>query len=130
MAEAKILVVDDEEIVHIGFAKVLGEEGYDVDFAFDGNEAVIKARDECYDLVFIDYVLPGMDGVTVCRAIGEVSPDTVRIFMTGKVDKNTTAREVDFLAAGGKVFFLYKPFSREEIIQVVHKALAERKLGV
>ncbi len=130
MAEAKILVVDDEEIVHLGFAKVLEEEGYEVAFAFNGDEAVVKSRGNRYDIAFIDYVLPGMDGVTVCRAIGEVSPSTIRIFMTGKVDKDTTAREVDFLAAGGKVFFLYKPFSREEIIQVVHKALAERKLGV
>ena len=130
MAEAKILVVDDEEIVHIGFETVLGEEGYDVAFAFSGDEALVKARGARYDIVFIDYVLPVMDGVTVCRAIGEVSPATIRIFMTGKVDKNTTAREVDFLAAGGKVFFLYKPFSRDEILQVVRKALAERKLGV
>lgn len=126
MANEKILVVDDAEIVCTAFERELGQEGYEVDSAPDGENALEKAKSKQYDLIFIDLVMPGINGIETCRAIKEVSPETVLVFMTGNVSKNTTWDEVEFSKAGGKVYYLYKPFSNNEIIEVAKQALSER----
>ncbi len=125
--ELKILVIDDEKIVRTAFERELGREGYKVDSASDGMEAILKVRSEKYDLIFIDMVMPVMDGIQTCKAIKEASPDSIQIFMTGKVDKETIWNEIEFTKAGGKVYYLYKPFGDNEILDVIKKALAEKQ---
>ena len=127
MAGEKILVVDDTKIVCLGFQKELTREGYEVDYVLSGEEALGKVRSKEYDLIFMDMVMPGgMDGITTCRAIKEIKPDVILVFMTGKLDKDLTSKEAEFTKAGGKVYYLYKPFSEGEILEVTQKALAER----
>ncbi len=125
--ELKILVIDDEKIVRTAFERELGREGYKVDSASDGMEAILKVRSEKYDLIFIDMVIPVMDGIQTCKAIKEASPDSIQIFMTGKVDMETIWNEIEFTKAGGKVYYLYKPFGDNEILDVIKKALAEKQ---
>jgi len=125
--EVKILVIDDEKIVRTAFERELGREGYKVDSASDGMEAIQKVRSEKYDLIFIDMVMPVMDGIQTCKAIKEASPDSIQIFMTGKVDKETIWNEIEFTKAGGKVYYLYKPFGDNEILDVIKQALEEKR---
>ena len=81
-----------------------------------------------YDLIFIDLVMPGMDGVETCRAIKKISPASILVFMTGKVGGHVDPifKEVEFVNAGGKDYYLYKPFLAGEILAVTKKALKER----
>jgi len=71
-------------------------------------------------------VMPGMNGIEACKKLKETSPDTILIFMTGRVDKDVIYKELDFQRAGGKVYFLYKPFLKDEIYEVIEMALAEK----
>jgi len=123
MHKGKILVVDDEEIVCEGFKRELNPEGYDVDSVLNGEEAVQKVKAEKFDLVYIDYVLPGMDGVKACRAIKEISPQTEAVYMTGNYEHDCLQNEAEFIKAGGRSFSMYKPFAEGEILEVTIKAL-------
>jgi DNA-binding response OmpR family regulator len=68
-APVKVLIVDDEQ----AFARIVGSyferDGYDVAFAFDGPTALVEAERQAPDLVVLDVMLPGLDGVEVCRRL-------------------------------------------------------------
>ncbi len=125
MAAENILVVDDEEIIGIGFDRLLVKKGYYVDSVLSGGEAVKAVTLKKYDLVFIDKMMPGMDGIETCREIKKLSPDSVCIFMTGLLDKENIMKEMAFVDAGGPTYYLYKPFSDGEIEEVIRKALKD-----
>ena len=125
MKNGKILVIDDEEIVCKGFERELGQAGYKVESALNAEEALKKVRSKKFDLIYIDYVLPGMDGVQVCREIKKISPQTEAVYMTGNYEQDSLQSEVEFLEAGGSTFSLYKPFSDGEILEVTKKALSK-----
>jgi CheY-like chemotaxis protein len=129
MAGEKILVVDDDKIIQALFQGELGPKGYEVDAALCGEEALEKVKQKKYDLVFMDFVLPGMDGIKTCQAVKKIAPDSEIVFMTGWVSDGMTYKEVKFMEAGGKVYYLYKPFIEGEIIATVNKALAEKNAG-
>jgi len=126
MAEKKILVVDDVEIVFSAFKEELEKEGFRVDTALSGETAVRKAAREKYDLIYIDMVMPGMDGVETCRAIKDISPASRMVAMTGQIYSGLADKELEFVKAGGKVYYLYKPFQSGEILQVTKRALSAR----
>ncbi len=80
---AKILVVDDEKLIVKGIRFSLEQEGMEVDCAYDGEEAIEKARAQEYDLILLDVMLPKADGYEVCQAIREFS-ETPIIMVTAK----------------------------------------------
>ncbi|MBF0121881.1 MAG: response regulator [Candidatus Omnitrophica bacterium] len=126
MASESILVVDDEPIVGLGFERGLGDKGYYVKSVLSGEEALKAVALRKYNVVFIDKDMPGMDGVETCREIKKICPDSICIFMTGKFDKNNTLKESAFVEAGGRTYYLYKPFIAGEIQEVILKALSEK----
>jgi CheY-like chemotaxis protein len=123
----RILVVDDEEQVHYIFKINLKYEGYQLDCVFSGEEALKAVKAKKYDLVFIDKIMPGMDGVETCREVKKASPGSIAIFMTGSFDNESTGKELQFLAAGGKTYYLYKPFVLGELQEVIKNALKDKK---
>ena len=66
---SRVLVVEDDRPLAAMLKRVLGEEGYDVELAADGSEALRRARDRPFDLVVLDIMLPGLDGIAVCRRL-------------------------------------------------------------
>lgn len=80
---ARILVVDDEKLIVKGIRFSLEQDGYEVDCAYDGEEAVSKAKDKKYDVVLLDVMLPKADGYEVCQSIREFS-DVPIIMLTAK----------------------------------------------
>lgn len=126
MTKETILVIDDEPIIGTAFQRELGEKGYIVDSVLNAEEALKAAKQKEYDLVFIDKVLPGIDGIETCRKIKQISPHSVAILMTGYLDKNNTLKEQEFIDAGGRSYYLYKPFSKGELLFVTQKALKEK----
>src|SRR3989337_452631 len=107
----KILVVDDEETMVRSLSTLLTEEGYEVAVAMDGAQALETARAELPDLILLDVMLPGIDGMEVCRQIRTWS--TVPIIMltakTSEVDK-VVGLEV------GADDYVTKPFSSRELV--------------
>jgi CheY-like chemotaxis protein len=124
MPARRLLIVDDEKLVCIALTKELEEEGYVVDSVTSGLEAIRKVKAQQYDLAFVDLVMPGIDGAQTCQKIKEISPATEIVCFTGTYDTSLIKRQMDFITAGGRVYFLYKPFKEGYILKTVQKALA------
>jgi len=125
MDRPRILVVDDEKLIGIAITQELEEEGYLVESALSGEKAIEMVNSHFYDLVFVDLVMPGIDGATTCQRIKNLSPRTEIVCFTGTYDKQLIARQMEFVAAGGRLYFLYKPFKEGYILKTVRKALAK-----
>ena len=81
----KVLVVDDEKLIVKGIKFSLEQDGMDVDCAYDGGEAIEKIRENIYDMVLLDLMLPVFDGYEVCQQVREFS-DVPIIMLTAKGD--------------------------------------------
>lgn len=106
----KALVVDDEKLIVKGLKFSLEQEGYEVDCAYDGQEAVDKAKDKEYDIILLDLMLPVFDGYEVCRQIREFS-DMPIIMLTAKADDMDKILGLDY----GADDYITKPFNILEV---------------
>ena len=120
---ARILVVDDE-IGMCDFLRYLLEgEGYQVDDANSGIEALDKLRAGSYHLVLADIKMPGMDGLEMLRRIKELDPDTIVIVMTGYSSLETAIKAIKYDAHN----YLSKPFDDPDaVLAAVENGLLER----
>jgi DNA-binding response OmpR family regulator len=118
MGNRRILVVEDERAIAEAVGARLRAEGFDVDTAADGPAAVATARRTRPDLIVLDIMLPGFDGLEVCRRIQAERPVPV-IMLTARGD------ETDLLVglAVGADDYLTKPFSLRELAARVHALL-------
>jgi DNA-binding response OmpR family regulator len=114
----RVLVVEDERTIAASVAARLRAEGFHVDLAYDGPSAVTKAAATRPDLVVLDVMLPGFDGLEVCRRIQTDRPVPV-LMLTARGD------ETDLLVglAVGADDYLTKPFSLRELAARVHALL-------
>jgi len=120
----RILLVDDELSVQKLLAYPLRKEGYDVIPALDGREALERLRDDNFDLVVLDVMLPRMDGFDVCRAIR--SRSTVPIIMlTAKTEETDKVRGLEL----GADDYITKPFSVREFRSRVKAVLRRAALA-
>lgn len=114
-----ILIMEDEEVIAKGLQMVLTEEGYDVDLAFTGSQALETFASDSYDLLVADLKLPDVDGMDVVRTVKDKKPGTEVVIITGYSSVNSA---VDAMKIG--VFdYLTKPFAEEEIKEAVEGAL-------
>jgi len=110
-----ILVVDDEAIVRISCKRILEPEGFDVDLASDGYEALELIKKKGYDIIITDLKMPKMDGLEVLKWIKENSPKSKVIAITGFSTPEIAKKS---LSAGAQRY-LEKPFTPEVLIEVV-----------
>lgn len=110
MAE-RILVVEDEERIAQFLKRGLIYEGYRVDVAHDGPTGLQLARDQPPDLVILDWMLPGMDGLEVCRRL-RAAGDVPILMLTAKEDVQDRVQGLD----AGADDYLVKPFSFDELL--------------
>lgn len=120
----RILVVDDEPMMADSLKQNLAEEGYTVDTAATGAEAIELFDRGGHHLVICDLQLPDMDGLEVVRHGKETRPSTEVIVVTGY---GTVARAVEATKAGA-FYFVEKPFDFEQILPLVEKAIERRAL--
>lgn len=123
----RVLVVDDEADLAEAVARGLRREGYAVDVALDGEEALAKATLAPYDLVCLDRTMPGIDGMEVCRRLrdpavlgGEQAPRVLMLTARDGLDDR-----VEGLDAGADDY-LVKPFELRELVARV-RALLRRE---
>ena len=105
-----ILVVDDERAMVGMVAALLGEDGYEVVTAYDGEAALKRHADESPDLVILDRGLPKLSGDEVCRRIRATSSTPI-LMLTGEKGSDERARLLDL----GADDYLEKPFSKKEL---------------
>jgi len=120
----KILIVDDEPNIVKLLASRLMAHQYDVMMAYDGVQAIKKAREDKPDLIILDFKMPAGDGVTVFENL-HVLGDTWLIpviFITAYPSEEIRQKVLDM----GAVDFLTKPFDAEELLDKVRKALGEK----
>ena len=120
---AKILVVDDEEGICQEFCEILLEEGHAPDQATSGEEALRKIEETAYDLVFLDVLMPRMEGRQIFEEIKKRSPVPVAI-MSGYMPPN---KEKEVLALGA-IACLKKPLELERIKSLL-RLIESKKAG-
>lgn len=122
-AIANILLVEDEENLHEALKLNLEMEGYSVTSAYDGNEALKAIENEYFDLIILDIMLPGVDGISITETI-RVNANEVPILILSA--KNTSADRVLGLKKGADDY-LTKPFNLEELLLRVSKLIEKNK---
>ncbi|MFL5827118.1 MAG: response regulator transcription factor [Thermoleophilaceae bacterium] len=120
---ARILLVDDEQSVQTLLSYPLRKEGYEVVPALDGEEALDRARDQTFDLIVLDVMLPKMDGFEVCRKLRADSTVPI-IMLTAKAEEFDKVLGLEL----GADDYITKPFSMREFRSRVKAVLrrAER----
>ena len=124
MKRAKILVVDDEDVVCTSCARLLSEEGYEVDTRDDPREGLLIAEQNPYDIVLVDLKMPEMSGMEFLRRIKAMRSDTEVIIMTGFAQISTAVEAIKL----GAFDYVPKPLSPDQLIVAVGKAIESREL--
>lgn len=125
VSEARILVVDDEKHVLMTVQAILQEEGYLVDVASDGTQAMAALNSTHYDLVLTDLKMPGVDGLGVLAEVRKCSPSTITLMMTGYGSVGSAIEAVHL----GAYEYLLKPMEVPELKQAVRRSLERKRLS-
>jgi excisionase family DNA binding protein len=111
----QILVVDDDPNIGRQFKRVLQQERCTVDIASQGSEAIERVKEQVYDLIFLDLVLPDMDGAQTFARIRKIDPDAHVVLMTGYPDSELVSKAMRY----GAISLLIKPIPSSEIRRLV-----------
>jgi len=120
---ARILVVDDDESVRKVLSLILEEEGYVVDTAENGKEAIEKSESKCYNLALIDIRLPDMKGTKLLTAMKETTPKMAKIIITGYP---TLKNAIETVNKGADAYIL-KPFNMDNILETIKEQLKKQQ---
>lgn len=121
----RILVVDDEPVVVRSCERILTPEGYTVESASNGNEAIVKLGKDSFDLVITDLKMPDIDGLELIRWIRNSKPDTGIVVITGFPSQESIKE-----ALGLRILdYLPKPFSPALLVEITQRALDYKKAG-
>lgn len=119
MSQTKILVIEDEERIRQFLQRGLGFEGFRVDVAEDGPTGLKLARDNPPDLILLDVMLPGMDGLEVCERLRSVNDEVPVLMLTAKESIEDRVKGFD----AGADDYLVKPFAFDELLARVRALL-------
>ncbi len=120
----KILIVDDDDGVRQVLGQSLQDAGHRISSAESGEKAIATVREEAFDLVILDMVLPRVDGMEVLKDITTLRPELPVIMITGYASVETAIKAMKM----GAVDYIVKPFRMEEVELVVGKALERSHL--
>ncbi|WP_066327192.1 response regulator transcription factor [Anoxybacteroides amylolyticum] len=118
---AKILLAEDEEVLRMLVMDTLEDEGYEIDEACDGQEAIELIKENDYDLILLDYMMPIYTGLEVIQQVRNIpAKKHVKIMMLSAKSQQTDQQRV--LEAGAD-YFLAKPYSPLELVKRVEEIL-------
>jgi CheY-like chemotaxis protein len=120
--QARILVIDDEEVVRSVLFRTLANFNHQVTLAADGEKGVQLFQEGKYDMVLTDLGMPGMSGWDVCRMIKKISPDTPVGMITGWGADMSQSKMDEY----GLDFLISKPFDLNRILNVVAEAMESK----
>lgn len=122
LADLKVLVVEDEQVLRDALVRYLEDKAADVTGASNGREALATARNQPFDIIFLDLLMPGINGLETLRRLKEFVPDTPVVLMTGKLERNI--REQVMLR--GAADLIRKPFEFQDLAEVVRQVARAR----
>ena len=119
-----IHIIDDEPIIHEVLSELLTSEGYVTEHSSGGEEALKKFTHQEYDLILLDLLMPGMDGIEVLRQLKKIDPHAIIIIITAyaSVESAISAMKT------GAFDYIQKPFKHDELILTIERALEHKKL--
>ena len=118
-----ILVVDDDESIATSIKAILQAEGYSVDVAKTGREAIEKSKTKFYNLALLDIILPDMEGTKLLTQIHGTTPTMMKIMVTGYPSLENAVEAVNL----GADAYVMKPVKPDELLKVVGKKLKEQE---
>ena len=124
-AGVRLLIVEDDFSQRDILAQILGDEGYSVEQASGGEEAIARLGKEKFQVVITDLKMPGRDGLDVLRAAVEADDSVVVVMMTAYGTVETAVRAMK----AGATDYLTKPLNKDELLIVLEKALKNRHLA-
>jgi len=119
-----IHVIDDEPIIHEVLGELLTSEGYAVEFSSNGEAALKKQPDFEFDLILLDLLMPGMDGITVLKKLKDVDPGAVIIIITAYASVESAIEAMKI----GAFDYIQKPFKHDELLLTIQRAINLKKL--
>jgi DNA-binding response OmpR family regulator len=115
----KLLLIEDEPSVVSFIRRYLTEAGYDVSVALDGNEGLQMATDHSFQLIILDVMLPGMNGIAVCRQLRKQQNTTPILMLTALGSTENVVAGLD----SGADDYLVKPFKQAELLARIRSLL-------
>ena len=119
---AKILIVDDQEVVCLSYFRSLAKANYHAQVARGGIEALRAMEQQAFDLVFLDLRMPDLDGITVLKAIKQNWPDCEVVIITGYPTIQTAKEAVRL----GAWHYLVKPVSPDDVVKAAQDAMTHK----
>jgi DNA-binding NtrC family response regulator len=116
-----VLVVDDEKTVCNSCKKILTREGYNVDVAMSGEEALSKVKGNDFDVLITDWKMPQLDGIEVAKRIKKENPNIAVVMITGYPSVETSIQAL----RSGISDYVPKPFTPTELSDAMIRALAK-----
>lgn len=117
-----IIVIDDEETIRTTVSEILTDEGYVVETAKNGKEAMHKSKKTPFDLALVDIKLPDIEGTELLKKLREMQPKMALIIMTGQPSVENAIKSVNNKADG----YILKPFDVPTLLETIKKTLAEK----
>lgn len=116
----RILVVDDDEQIVRAISKILTREGYDITVAFDGVDAINKLKNESFDMVITDIIMPNKEGLELIAEIHQIKASMPVIAISGG-GKMPSSIYLDVADKIGAYATLRKPFRADELLTLVNQ---------
>jgi len=122
--KGNIHIVDDEPIIHEVLGDLLSSEGYAVVNSANGEEALEKHSSQKFDLILLDLLMPGMDGIEVLKLLKKREPRSIIIIITAyaSVESAISAMKI------GAFDYIQKPFKHDELLLTVERAIEHKNL--
>lgn len=124
MAKEIIHIIDDEPIIHEVLGDLLTSEGYSVEISSGGKEALKKFDSQSYDLILLDLLMPGMDGIEVLHKIKEKDPEAQVIIITAYASVESAISAMK----SGAFDYVQKPFKHDELLMTIKRAIEHKTL--
>ncbi len=121
--QSRILVVDDDETIRTTMKAILQDEGYTVDLAATGKEAIQKTQEKSYNVALLDIRLPDMEGVELLKLLKDGVPRTRKIMVTGYPSMQNAISALNKNADA----YLLKPVDVEKLLNTVKQQLVDQE---
>jgi len=122
-AKARILVIDDEEVVRLSYMRTLASEHCNVQVVTNGRDAIALMETQSFDVVLLDMSMPGMDGMSVLKVIKQRWPECEVVIITGYPGVESAKQAVSL----GAFDYLSKPAGPDDVINAANGAMTHKR---
>jgi len=119
-----IHIIDDEPVIHEVLGDLLTSEGYEVELSLSGEEALERHSSETCDLILLDLLMPGMNGIDVLKKLKKIDPHAVIIIITAYASVESAISAMKM----GAFDYIQKPFKHEELLLTIERAIEHKSL--